>query len=220
MLGNQQGKVRVARLACRVLVAVAVYGNDTVRVFAHHASLGIHAEGAHLVLELLRPIHDLAFVQLVCEVGPQLGWQLNAHANVYPVGLGGNLELPADLLHPLAPTPANRHHARRARIFLVFGIHAISAALQELQMLNWREEEEFHPPAQPLVEVFQHHMVYVGSKVAHRGVEQLEPVLHTERFYGSACRGVELGALATMHEVDLVYVMHELKRLLASQIFV
>ncbi len=68
MLGDQQREVCVFRLFCGILIAVAVYGYDAIRVFVDHSALGVHAEGAHLVFILLGAVDDLALIQLVGDV--------------------------------------------------------------------------------------------------------------------------------------------------------
>ncbi len=51
VLGDEQREVRVLGLVGRVLIAVAVDGDDAVRVLVHDRALGVHAERAHQILE-------------------------------------------------------------------------------------------------------------------------------------------------------------------------
>ena len=68
VLCHKQGKVRVLGLLRGVLVAVAVDGDDAVRVFVYHRALRVHTEGAHAVAVFLGAVDDLALVQLVGNV--------------------------------------------------------------------------------------------------------------------------------------------------------
>ena len=69
MFGDQEGKVGVFCLPGRVFKAVAVYRDDAVGIFIDHDPVGVHAEGAHAVLEFLGPVYDLALIQFVRQVG-------------------------------------------------------------------------------------------------------------------------------------------------------
>ena len=62
MIGHQQREVRVFGIARRIFVAVAVYGDDAVGIFADHHAVRVHAEGPHPVLKLLGAVDDLAFI--------------------------------------------------------------------------------------------------------------------------------------------------------------
>ena len=90
MFGHQEGKVRVVRLLCRILIAVAVDGDNAVGILIDHDAPGIHAEGAHPVLELLGPVDDLALIELIRQVGKQLRRKLHPDADVHAVRLGRN----------------------------------------------------------------------------------------------------------------------------------
>ena len=129
VLGHQQGEVGVLRVQGRILIAVAVDGDDAVGVLVDHRALGVHAEGAHLVLILLRLIDDLALVQLVGDGGEHLGRQLHPHADIHPVGLGGNVEILAHGLHPLAAAAAHGDDALAAPENALVGLGLVAAVL-------------------------------------------------------------------------------------------
>ena len=111
MLGNQQGEVGVLGLHRRVLVAVAVDGDDAVGIFVDHDAVGVHAEGADVVLEFFGAVDDLAFVQFVGQVGEYHRGQLHPHADVHPVGAGFDAHIPADR----SPSTCCRCGPRRRR---------------------------------------------------------------------------------------------------------
>ena len=101
MLADQQRKVGILRLFGRILKAVAVDGDDTVGVLIDDDAVGVHAEGADVVLEFLGAVHDLALVQFIGQMGEDDRGQLHAHADIDAVGLGVDVELLTDLFHPL-----------------------------------------------------------------------------------------------------------------------
>lgn len=68
MLADEECKVCVLCLLCLVLIAVTVYCDNAVCVFIYNATLRIHAECTHIVLELFCAVNNLAFVEFVCEV--------------------------------------------------------------------------------------------------------------------------------------------------------
>ena len=69
MLCNQKCKVRIVRPLLHILIAVPVYRDNAVRVLIYHNSVRVHAEGSHIVLELLCPIDNLALVQFIRQMG-------------------------------------------------------------------------------------------------------------------------------------------------------
>ena len=107
VLGHQQCKIRVACLALRIFVTVAVYRNDPVGVLVYNASARVHAERADFVLERFGPVDDFALVQLIREVREELSRQLDPDSDVDTVGLCRDLKFFAYLLHPLAAASAD-----------------------------------------------------------------------------------------------------------------
>lgn len=65
MLGYQQREVGALGLLGRILIAVSVYGYNAVGVLIYHNTARVHAEGTHVILELLGAVYDLALVKLV-----------------------------------------------------------------------------------------------------------------------------------------------------------
>ena len=209
MLGDQEGEVGVARVLGRILVAVAVDGDDAVGVLVDHHAMGIHAEGAHQILELLCAVDDLGLVQLVGEVGEDLGGQLHADTDVHAVGLSGDGQITADTLHPLTAAPSRGDHALVAGILLAAADHHV-AVIRLSDRIHGGAEEEVHLLLQLVVEVLQHDVVDIGAEVADGGVQQVESVLHAELLDIGISRGVEVSSLAAVGQVDLVHVLHEL----------
>ena len=52
MFCHQQGKIRIICLLRRILIAMAVNGNNTIRIFIYDFTFGIHAEGSYQIFIL------------------------------------------------------------------------------------------------------------------------------------------------------------------------
>ena len=111
VLGDQEGEVGVLCPLGGVLEAVAVDGDNPVGVLVDDDAVGIHAEGAHVVLELLGAVDDLALIELVRQRCEHLGGKLDAHADVHAVGEGLDVQVLADLLDPFAAAAADGDYA-------------------------------------------------------------------------------------------------------------
>ena len=220
VLGHQQGEVGILRMQGRILIAVAVDGDDAVGVLVDHRALGVHAEGAHLVLIFLGLIHDLALVQLIGDGREHLGGQLHPDADVHPVGLGGDAEIPAHGLHPLAAAAAHGDDALAAHEGTLVGLSLIPAVVGDGQGLHRGQEVELHLVLQLGVEVFQHLIVDVGTQMADGGVQQVEIVLQTQPLEAAVGGGVQLCARAAVGHVDVVHIAHQIHGLLLADIFV
>ena len=219
MLADQQGKVGILRALGRILIAVAVDGDDAVGILVYHDAIGIHAEGAHVILKLFGAVHDLAFIQLVRQVAEHHGGQLHAHADIHAVGQRADIQLAAHGFHPLAAAAAHGHHALAASPAFAVAADAI-AAVNPLDAAHGGFKVEIHAMAQLLIQVLQHHIVDIRAQVAHGGVQQVQLVLDAQLFEPRAGGGIELGALAAMLHVDFVHVAHQLQRALAADMLI
>ena len=103
---KQEVQVGIVCFLLISLIAVAVYGDDSVGIFVYYDSVRVHAECTNVIFKFLCTVDDLALVQLVGEVGEHLIGQLHPHADIHTVGAGGDLQRRADLLHPLLPPAA------------------------------------------------------------------------------------------------------------------
>ena len=219
MLGDEEREVRVVGLEGLVLIAVAVDRDDAVRVFVDDDAVGIHAERAHIVLELFRAVDDLALIELVGQVREDDGGQLDAHTEVDAVGLGGNVHLAAHALHPLAAYASDGDDALFAGVVRLADGDAVALALAG-DGGDGGVEVEVDLVLERSVEVREHDEVYVRAEVTDGGVEQIELILDAELFELCAGGGVELRALAAVGHVDLVDVVHEVERLLFADLLV
>ena len=108
VLGDQQGEIGVFCPHIHIFITVAVGGDDPVGIFVHYNAVGIHTESPDIILKFLCPVYDLAFVQLIGEMGKDHCGKLHPDSQVYPVGQGRNGELAADRFHPFASAAADR----------------------------------------------------------------------------------------------------------------
>ena len=110
-----------------VLIAVSVDGHDAVGVFVDYNAVWIHAEGSHAILKLLRPVHNFALVQFICQMRKNDRRKFYPHTDIDAVGHCLDVHFFADLFHPLAAAPADGDDALRAVIFLILGKDSIAA---------------------------------------------------------------------------------------------
>ena len=107
MLGNQQSEVCIACLQGRVFIAMPVYSDNAVCVFIYNSTLGVHAEGTHLISVFLGAVYDFTFVKLIGKMRKNLRGQFHAHTKVNAVdfvGISSSLQMRSIHLPPLRPT--------------------------------------------------------------------------------------------------------------------
>ena len=196
---------------------MAVDGNDAVGVLVDHRALGVHAEGAHLVPILPGAVDDLAFIELVRQVREDLRRQLHPDTDVHPVGLGRDVQLPANLLHPLAAAAAYGDDALFAGEGFLGSNHLI-APVYDFHLFHRGVEEEIHLILQIVIQVFQHHIVDVRAQMADGGIQQMQVVLDAGLLELGAGGGVELGTRAAVAHVDFVHIAHQLQGLTLADI--
>ena len=111
MFRYQKGKVRVMGLLCRILVAVTIYRYDAVGILIYHSSLGIHTEGAHVILVFFRTIHDLTLIEFICKIRKDLSRQFNPDTQIHTVGIRWiSRSLHTFCIHLLPLRPAEMIH--------------------------------------------------------------------------------------------------------------
>ena len=105
-VGYQQGEVGVLAAEAGVGVGVAVDGDDALHVLRHHMTVGVHAEGPHLVSVLLGAVEELGLVDHVGDVLEDHCGELYPHADVDLVVGHGQAQFPALAGEPLRSGPA------------------------------------------------------------------------------------------------------------------
>ena len=212
MLADQQSKIGVFRMFRRILIAMAVYRHDPVRVLADDCAMRVHAEGSHKILELLRPVDDLALIQLIGQMAEHDCRKLHPHADIDPVALGRDPHFPADPLHPFAAAPADRDHAlRRCENASVLQRHGISV-FHPGNVFYRCAEMEIHLVFQFLVNVAEYDVIDIRSQVAHLCVQQMQAVLQAGFPDLRVRSGVKLCCFAAVFQVDLIHIAHQLER--------
>ena len=88
MFCDQKSKVGVLCLFLRILVAVAVYGYDTVGVLVYHDTVRVHTEGTDIVLKLMGTVDDLALIEFIGQMREDDCGHLHTDADVHTVRLG------------------------------------------------------------------------------------------------------------------------------------
>ena len=202
-----------------VLVAVAVYGDDAVGVLIYDRAARVHTEGADKVAEFFGSVNDLRLVKLVGQVREDLVGKLNANADVNAVRLCGDLEVGADLLHPLASRTTRRDDADGCLEGFVLCVHAI-AALDLFNVDCGCAEIEIDRGGELVIEIFEHDVVDVRAEVADGSVKQVQAVLQTFGFEAGVGGGIELCALAAVREVDGIDIVHQVDSLFLANVFV
>ncbi len=199
---------------------MAVDGDDAVGVLVHHRALGVHAERPHFVLVLLCLIDDLALIQLIGDRGEHLSGQLHPHADIHPVGLGGNVQRLAHALHPLAAAAPHGDDALAPGEHALVGLRRVAAVLRDGQRLHRRQEVKVHMLLQLGIQVLQYLVVDVRAQMADGGVQQVEVVLQAQPLEAAVGGGVQLCARAAARHVDVVHIAHQLHGLLLADVFV
>ena len=219
VLRHQQGEVGVLGLLGGIFIAVAVDGDDAVGVLIDHGALGVHAEGTDTVAVLLGAVDDLAFVQLVSQMGKDGCGQFHADAEVHAVGLGGDLQIPADGFHPLAADAAHGNDALLAAINGILADHVV-AVLGYPDGLNRGVKEEGDLLLQISVQIFQNDIVDIGAQMTDGSVQQMQVVLDAQGLEPGTGGRIQLGAFAAVAQIDLVHVLHQIQGLLLADVFV
>ena len=220
MFGYQQGKVRIFRVFCRIFVAVAVCGYDTVCIFIYHDTIRVHTEGTDIILELLGAVYDLALIQLIRQMGEDNSRKFDADTQVDTVGFGRNLQILTDRFHPFAAASSDRDDTlftgSSIILAVVQGVHGIVIFDRSYRS----QEEEIHLFFQLVIQIFQNDIVDIGPQMTNGSIQQFQLVLDTQLFeFGSGC-GEHTGILATVGNIDLIHVFHQIQGSLFSDMLV
>ena len=128
-------------------------------------------------------------------MGKDSGRQLHPDTDVHTVGACGNLQILADLFHPLAPAAAHRDDALTAGVSVIFCVDCVTL-FKNGNRDDGGIKEELHLVLQVGIEVFQHHIVDIRAQVADGGIQQMQVILDAQSFEPGTGGGVELGALS------------------------
>ena len=191
VLGHQKGKVGILRPLFGILIAVSVNRYDPVGILIDNAAVGVHTEGTHLILKLFRPVYDLALIQLIRQMGKDLGGELHSYADIHAIRLCGYVKALAGLLHPLAAASAHGDDAVLTDIFPVPCRHPVPVSVDG-NGIHGSQEMKIRLFRKLLIHVFKNNIIDVGPKVPHAGIKELQLILHAGLLQDRIRRRVEL----------------------------
>ena len=199
---------------------MAVCGYDTVCIFIYHDAVRVHTEGTDIILELLGTVYDLALIQLIGQMGEDNSRKFHTDAQVDTVGLRRNLQIFTDSFHPFAAASSDGDDTLFAGgsliLAVVQGVHGIVIFDRSYRS----QEEEIHLLFQFVVQIFQNDIVDIRSQMTDGSIQQLQLVLDAQLFeFGSGC-GEHTGILATVGDIDLIHVFHQIQGSLFSDMLV
>ena len=169
MLRYQQCKVGVLCLLVGSFVAVAVYGDDAVGVLIYDDTVGIHTEGTHGILEFFSAVYDLALIEFIGQMREDDCGQFHPDADIHAVGLGVDVQIFTDLLHPFAAAAAYGNNALVAVVRSVFAADTVTVT-NGLHRFHRGIEIESHFILQFCVQIFQHDEVDICTQVTYGSV--------------------------------------------------
>ena len=70
------------------------------------------------------------------------------------------------------------------------------------------------------IQIFQHNIIDICTKMTNRGIQQIQFVLQTKLFQVRSCGGVHLCSLSAIFHIDLVHILHQLNRLCLADVFI
>ncbi len=197
---------------------MAIDGDDAVGVFVDHDAIGVHAEGADVVLKFFCAVDDLALVQLVGQVGEDHRGKLYPDADVHTVGAGGDVQLAAGIFHPFASAPADGDNAVFAVLIALLCEYPVGAVLQDLDPVDGFVEAEFHMVLHLVVHVLQNDVVDICSQMTDGCLQKRQLVLHAELFELAAGCRIHLCSTAAVRGVDIVHIGHQLQGFALSDV--
>ena len=219
MFRYQKGKVRVMGLLCRILVAVAIYRYDAVGILIYHSSLGIHTEGAHVILVFFRAIHDLALIEFIRKIRKDLSRQLNPDPQIHAVGIRMDIQILAYLLHPLTAASSGGNDTFRTLKGCIIAVNLVTF-LRFLHGFDGTVKIEIHLILQMIIEVLQNNIINIRTQMADRSIQKMQAVLHTGFLKFCSRSGIQLRALPAKTEIDSIHIFHQFNGCLFSDILI
>ena len=191
----------------------------SVGILSNHTSVRIHTEGSDAVLELLCAVHNLALIQLVSQMREQLRRKFHPDSDIHSVGIGRDLKFLTDLLHPLTSASTYRSHTLISLIYAAIRRHP-EATVNHLHLLNRRHKVEVNLILQVVIEILKHHIINIRAQMSHRSIQKLKLILHADCLNPRVGRRIQLRALSAVLKVNPVHILHQLRGLLTTDIFI
>ena len=153
-------------------------------------------------------------------MGEDYGRKLHANTDIYAIGLGRNVHVFANRFHPLTSGTTYRDNAFiRIEIFFL-GMEMEAIILQLFHLLHRTIKMEFYLILKLGIKIFQNHVVDVCSKVANGSVQKLQTILHAKLLKLCARCGEKSCSLSSVFHIDFIYITHQGKSFLFSDVFV
>ena len=199
---------------------MSIDGHDAVGVLIDDDTSWVHTERAHHVLEFFRTVDDLALVELIGQVGEDVGRQLHTHTDIHSVALGPDVQGITDLLHPLAAASAGGDDALLSFKHFAFAGNELIARFRLSNFFDAGMEEEVRFVLEFIEEILQYDIVDVRSQMTHLGIEQVQVIFQT--FFADLCVvvGEQARLLSAVRRVDGVDIFHQFDRFLFADVFI
>ena len=153
-------------------------------------------------------------------MGEDYGRKLHANTNVYTVGLGGNVHVLANRFHPLTSGTTYRDNAFiRIKIFFL-GMEMEAVFLQLFHLFHRTIKMEFHLILKLGIKIFQYHVIDICTQMANGSIQKLQTILHAKLLKLCSCGGEKSRSLSSVFHIDFIYIPHQRKSFLFSDIFV
>ena len=236
MFCHKKSEVGIFRMFILSLVAVSIYGDDSVCVLVYHNTVRIHTEGSYIIFKEFRSINDFTFIQFIGQVRENHGRQFHAHTEIHTIGLRRNPQLITDFLHPFTTgTSDGNNTSFCGKIFLLgmqqiaFTIHFCIAffcgrllfpSSRNFYFLNRCIKMKLHLIFQFGIKLFQNHVVDIRSQMTDGSIQKLQAILHTELLEFGPGRRKETGPFSSMFHIDFINIFHEGKGFFFSDIFI
>ena len=219
MLGNEKCEVRILGAQICALIAVSVNRYDSVCIFINDDSVWVHTESTYIVLKFFGAVYDLTLIEFIGQMREDDGRKLNTHSDIHTVGLCRNIKIVTDGLHPLASASTYGDHTFLTVVRFVLRINTVSV-FKDFDFFDWCIEEEIHVILHLIVQILQNNIIDICSKVTDRSIQKLQFILQTDLLQIGSGSRVHLSAFTTVGHIDMIHIFHEVKRLLASDIFI
>ena len=184
-----------------------VYSDNAVCVFIYNSTLGVHAEGTHLIPVFLGAVYDFTFVKLIGKMRKNLRRQFHAHTKINAVGFCGAFQFITNAFHPLTAAASNGNDTFFAGKAFLCTIYRI-AIFQNGNGIDGCIEEEIYLILQMCIKIFQNNIIYIRTQMTHRCVQKVQVILDTKLFELCAGGGIQLCACTAITHIDGVNILH------------
>ena len=174
----QQGKVGILTLEGRIGIGVAIHRIDAFHILCNHMSVGVHAEGTHLITVLLGAVNQLGLVDHVGDMLKHLGRQFNAHTDIYLIIDQFNAQSLAPLGEPFCTgTTGTGNEPGGGKFLSLFGCNAILMLPFYRNICHGCMETELHTILHISVDILKNSQVVFGAQMLAARLQQVQIML-------------------------------------------